>query len=211
MLFALLDGGELAASELAARAQASPAAASAHLARLVAGGLLTVEARGRQRFFRLASGEVGHALEALAAITGPRPIVALTQARTTARMRIARSCYDHLAGRLGVALTDALVARRVLRLSNGELHITRNGADFLARLNLDAAPQASSQRPPIRTCADWTERRPHVAGALGAALLARALADGWVTRTRTDRSLRITDAGRLAFARHFDVVVNEEA
>lgn len=205
MLFALLDGRELPASELAFRAGASPQAASAHLAKLVAGGLLTASRAGRQRLFRLASADVGHAMEAIAAIAPASPIVALSQTTTLQRLREARSCYDHIAGRLGVAVTDHLLERRVIAVAGNAFELTRRGDTFFRDLGVDVGEARASRRSFARSCIDWTERRPHLAGSLGASVLARFLAAGWVLRNPHDRALRITPEGRSELDRRFRI------
>jgi DNA-binding transcriptional ArsR family regulator len=196
ILLALLDGGALSASELAFRGGVSPQAASAHLAKLVAGGLLCATVQGRHRLFRLASPDVGHALEAVAAVARPARLVALSQGTALQRLREARSCYDHLAGRLGVGVTDGLVARGA---------VTRAGERFFAALAVDVTEARAKRRSFARACTDWTERRPHLGGSLGAGLRGRFIAAGWVQRNAHDRSLRITDAGRTELARRFGI------
>ncbi|HEY6234006.1 MAG TPA: helix-turn-helix transcriptional regulator [Candidatus Elarobacter sp.] len=205
MLLALVGGGALPASELAFRGGVTPQAASAHLAKLVAGGLLCATAEGRHRLFRLASPDVAHALEAVAAIARPARIVALSQSAALQRLREARSCYDHLAGRLGVAVTDGLVARGAIRLAGNEYAITRGGKRFFAELEVDVPEARAKRRSFARACTDWTERRPHLGGSLGAGLRDRFLAAGWVQRNAHDRSLRVTDSGRTELARRFGV------
>jgi DNA-binding transcriptional ArsR family regulator len=205
ILLALLDGGALPASELAFRGGVSPQAASAHLAKLVAGGLLRATAEGRQRLFRLASSDVGHALEAVAAVARPARVVALSQSTALHRLREARSCYDHLAGRLGVAVTDGLVARGAIRLANGAFTVTRAGQRTFAELEVDVGQARAKRRSFARACTDWTERRPHLGGSLGAAVRDSFLLAGWVRRNAHDRSLLITDAGRTELERRFGI------
>ncbi|MBV8152959.1 MAG: winged helix-turn-helix transcriptional regulator [Candidatus Eremiobacteraeota bacterium] len=205
ILYALLGGGELPASELAFRASASPQAASAHLAKLVNGGLLAVRAAGRQKFFRLASGEVGRAMEALAALAAPVRVRALAQDSAMRRLREARSCYDHLAGRVGVAITDGLTERGLVRRTGNAFAVTAAGARFFGALGIDLEPLRERHRSFARACMDWTERRPHVAGALGAALLQRFLEEGWFERAACDRALRVTVSGRRNLSRRFEV------
>jgi len=191
ILFALLDGSELPASELAFRAGASPQAASTHLAKLAKGGLIVPRAAGRQRLFRLASAQIAHALEALAAIAPPRKVVALSQGTSMQRLREARSCYDHLAGRLGVALTDHFLETGAIRVSKGEFAVTRRGSAEFSKLSIDVDEARAKRRGFARACMDWTERRPHLAGSLGAAVRERFLAAGWIERNPHDRALRI--------------------
>ncbi len=204
MLFALLDGRQLSAGELADRAGVSPSAASAHLGKLVAGGLLLVERSGRQRLYRIAAADVGQAIEALAAIAKPAKIVALTQNAIASELRIARSCYDHLAGRLGVGLTEALVIRRAIEPDGARgYHVTRAGDRFFTALGIDVAEAQTRRRHFALQCVDWSEHRAHLAGALGAAIRGRLLDAGWIQRMQASRALRITPAGHAALVEHF--------
>jgi DNA-binding transcriptional ArsR family regulator len=201
MLLALIDGRALPAGELARAAGLSAAATSLHLAKLTQGGLLVAHKEGRHRYYRLANVDVAHALEALGVIaTASPPARALSPER--AALRAARTCYDHLAGVLAVALVDKMQREGVVR-PEGERHlaITPRGADWLAdTLQIDVDALAAGRRPLARGCLDWTERRPHVAGALGAAILDRLLAMRWAARIEGSRALRITTRGRVAFA-----------
>jgi DNA-binding transcriptional ArsR family regulator len=176
VLLALGDGRSLAASVLAAEAGVAPATASHHLARLVDAGLLVAEPRGRHRYFRLAGPEVGALIEAVARVAPPQPVRSLRQGTRAQAIRYARSCYDHLAGRLGVAVADALAG---------------GGA---RKLELIGVPPLAA-----RPCQDWTEQRDHIAGPLGAALLARFVELNWIVRDDKTRAVRLTDEGRAAF------------
>jgi DNA-binding transcriptional ArsR family regulator len=198
MLAALGDGRALPASVLAVEAGVAPSTASGHLARLVDGGLLAAETRGRRRYFQLGGPEVAEALEALARVAPREPVRSLGQATKIETLRAARTCYDHLAGRLGTALMDALVERGLV----ADEHVTGAGIEGLAELgiDLDAIP---GRRPRFRSCLDWSERRPHAAGKLGAALAAHAFELGWVERLDGSRALRVTAAGEAGFAAAF--------
>ncbi|MHB1510893.1 MAG: ArsR/SmtB family transcription factor [Acidimicrobiales bacterium] len=217
VLMALLDGRALAASTLAAEAGVAASTLSAHLARLVEGGLVSVEASGRHRYFRITRPEVADAVEALASLAPCRPVRSLREGTHAEAIRRARTCYDHLAGRLGVALLDALVANRVLRtetdpdgrpdpvLGAGRSRryvLTRNGRVQLAELGVEV--EETGRRLLSRYCLDWSEQRPHLAGALGANLLGRFVELGWVVRGER-RVVRVTDAGRVGFARELGV------
>ena len=217
VLTALLDGRALAASTLAAEAQVAPSTLSAHLARLVEGGLVTVEASGRHRYFRLARPEVAEAIEAIARLAPTRPVRSLQQGTHAQAIRRARTCYDHLAGRLGVALLDALLAANLLRVEADpagrpdpvlgagrarRYQLTNNGKARLAELGVEL--ETAGRRPLTRYCLDWSEQRPHLAGALGAALLDRFVDLGWVTRCGR-RVVHVTDFGRAAFERELGV------
>ena len=204
ILFALLDGQMLPARELARSAGVSPTAASGHLGKLVDGGLLVVRQAGRERLFRMAGSEVADAMEALAVVAKPAKLVALTQGLVVDRMRLARSCYDHLAGKLGVGVAEALLANKVIvRSGPRDFRVTSQGRAYLADLDIDVALLQTKKRHFARQCLDWTERRSHLAGALGAAMLDRFFANDWIERTKFGRALRITPEGDRALERHF--------
>lgn len=207
VLLALTDGRPLAASTLAAEAGVAPSTISAHLSRLLDGGLLTVEAAGRHRYYRLASPQVADAVEALARLAPFQPVRSLRQASHSAAIRQARTCYDHLAGRLGVALTDALVAEGVVDAGidlDGShwFELTAAGERRLRTLGLQL--DAAGRRPLVRSCLDWTERQPHVAGLVGARLLERFFALAWLVRGER-RAVRLTAEGRQGFAEQLGV------
>lgn len=201
ILNALMDGRALTAKELAFAARVSPQTTSGHLAKLTDAALLAVEKQGRHRYFRLASPLVGQMMEAVMAFAGPdeRP-------RSTWRggeaLRTARTCYDHLAGRLAVALADSLTERGHLALASDGGEVTTSGHAFLRSFGAEPGP---GKRIFCRPCLDWSERRPHIAGRLGAALACRCFELGWVKRLRDTRAVAITDAGREGFAAQFGV------
>jgi len=217
VLMALIDGRALAASTLAAEAGVAASTLSAHLARLVDGGLVSVEASGRNRYFRITRPEVADAVEALARLAPCRPIRSLRQGTHAEAIRRARTCYDHLAGRLGVALLDALLANRVLRaetdpdgrpdpvLGAGRSRryvLTDSGRSRLVELGVGV--EATGRRPLTRYCLDWSEQRPHLAGTLGSSLLNRFVDLGWVTRGER-RVVQVTAAGREGFVAEMGV------
>ena len=200
MLDALMTGRALAAGELARVAGIGGPAASEHLGRLTRGGLVEVVAQGRHRYYRLAGPDVGAALEALSHIAPAKPVTGLRQSGNARSLAFARTCYDHLAGTCGVALHDAAVTRGWLVAGADGYDLTGPGAESLRDLGVDVDAARVSRRALARPCLDWTERRPHLAGALGARLCDRFLEAGWlVRRSRETRALRITDAGRRAF------------
>jgi DNA-binding transcriptional ArsR family regulator len=197
MLGALLNGGRHSARELAVAASIAPSTATEHLDRLERGGLVVCERVGRRREVRLAGPEVGRALEALGALSPPRRPTTLRQWHHGEALRAARSCYDHLAGQAGVALADGLMAAKVVTLGDGAFQITSRGADRLSGLGLDVEAILGARRATARACIDWSERRPHVGGALGAALLHELLHRRWLTRPDSKgRVLRVSDEGR---------------
>lgn len=205
MLLALFDGRELTASELALRAGVTPQAATAHLKKLIAAGLLTGHAQGRHRFFRLASSDVAHAVEALTTIAKPARIVALEQSTSFERMRLARSCYDHLAGRLGVGVTDRLIERGAIEPAGADFVLASRGRAVFSSLGIDVDAEREQRRRFARACVDWTERRPHLAGSLGASVLDLFLRNRWVGRNAADRALRITPDGARELRARFDL------
>jgi DNA-binding transcriptional ArsR family regulator len=196
MLDALMDGGAQRAGELARRAGVAPSTASGHLARLLAGRLVVCEAEGRERRYRLASAAVAEALEALARVAPPVEVRSLRGADRSEAIRSARTCYDHLAGRLGVGLTEALVERGSLLAGDAAYELTPAGEETLAELGVDVLAARAHRRSFARACLDWSERRPHLAGALGAALAEALLARGWLERRPSDRGLLVTRPGR---------------
>jgi DNA-binding transcriptional ArsR family regulator len=202
-LLALSEAEALPASELAARAHVSAPTASAHLAKLVAGGLVVAEPIGRHRYFRLAEPAVADALEALSIIASARPVTSLREADRTAAIRAARTCYDHLAGRLGVGLTEALGQRALIVRRNGEFAVTARGERELDRLGLDLESLRRERRSFARACLDWSERRYHLAGAVGAALATSCFELGWIERRGSGRAVAVTPAGRSELRRRF--------
>ncbi|MET8131197.1 winged helix-turn-helix domain-containing protein [Streptomyces sp. NPDC005251] len=199
-LLALLDGRAWTAGELARQGGVAPSTASEHLGKLVAGGLLTEERQGRHRYVRLAGAGVAQLVEDLAAQVAPgaaeRPRT-LREVGTGSAMARGRTCYDHLAGRLGIALTDALTGRGLLRQDTG-FALTDAGLRWFEAAGITL--ERTGRRPLTRACLDWTERRPHLAGTAGAALCRHALDARWCVRIGSDRAVKVTPDGERAFA-----------
>jgi DNA-binding transcriptional ArsR family regulator len=198
---ALLDGRAWTATELARHMGVARSTATEHLHALVRGKLLTEERQGRHRYVRLAGPQVAEVIESLAALAPERAASPRTLSGAGRRRALAhaRTCYDHLAGALGVAVTDAMIERRLLDLEHG-LGLTGAGAEWLAGLGVTVP--AGTRRPSVRPCLDWTERRPHLAGAVGGALCRHAFDEGWVVRVGTTRAVTVTPLGRRALHRH---------
>ena len=205
MLTALLDGRALTASELAYAAGVAPQTASEHLAKLKEGHLLTLAKQGRHVYYRLASPLIGRMLESMMAVAGDGPARYQPRWRGGDALRNARICYDHLAGRLGVALAEALVKREHISLSEDGGIVTPGGEEFFAGLGIEVRERGRSRRPFCRPCLDWSERRPHLAGAVGAALAARCFELGWITRLRDTRAVLISDNGKCGFGETFGI------
>ncbi|MFC3067834.1 ArsR/SmtB family transcription factor [Phenylobacterium soli] len=204
ILMALLGGRALPATQLAWIGGVSPQAASNHLAKLAEGGLVVAHAQGRHRYYRLAGEEVAQALEALARIGAvPRPLDPPLSPKARS-LREARTCYDHLAGRLGVALADAMEEAGLIAAEGEDrCHLTPAGEARLAELGVDLSGLPRNRRGPLRPCIDWTERRRHLAGPVAARLLDRLFALGWLERGPEGRAARLTPAGRASLRERF--------
>jgi len=197
MLAALLGGQALTATELAQVAEIGKPAASAHLAKLTEAKLLMVESQGRHRYFRLADRDVAQLLENLMGVAYRTGAVRLRFSPREPALRKARVCYDHLAGDLGVLAFEAMERRRLLRRVDGALQLTPAGREFFGHLGVETG--GTPRRPLCRTCLDWSVRRHHLAGALGAAFLERVQALGWAKRLKDSRVLAFTPRGEAAF------------
>jgi DNA-binding transcriptional ArsR family regulator len=221
VLMALDDGRALPASVLADEAGVSRSTASGHLGKLTDAGLLWVEIHGRHRYYRLAGPQVGELLEKLTALAPTRPVRSLREGTRAAQLRAARTCYDHLAGRLGVAVMAQLLAKGYLAGGDGLFHpdpagtdrisapggdvdyaLTPAGQEFLDELGVRVP---ASGRRLVRYCVDWSEQRHHLGGRLGRAVLDHFLAESWIIRRDVGRAVRVTPAGRTALADLFGV------
>ena len=222
ILGALADGRALAASVLADEAGVSAPAASAQLTKLTKAGLIGVEVSGRHRYYHLASDQVATVIEALSALAPPLPVRSLREGTRAAALRRARTCYDHLAGRYGCAVTQGLLDRGVLVAGDGIADTRRRSHDPLSSqlhehpyelgpdadpvlgelgVDLEAVRRGGGQRPLLRVCLDWSEQRHHLSGRLGAAMLDAFLEQRWVERRTGHRAVTVTDAGEAALAR----------
>ena len=211
MLQLLMDGRAHTASDLALSAGVTAQTASGHLARMVEASLLDARAQGRNRFYRLASGEVAHAIESLMALAGTRAAPASKGAawRRDPDLRFCRTCYDHLAGQIGIVVTDSLTQRGHLEPKGPrDWTLTNSGELFCTRLGVDLpGARNASTRHFARQCLDWSERRPHIAGALGSAIADTFFKKGWVERLRRGRTVRLTDSGRRALTSQFGATI----
>ncbi|RWO97527.1 MAG: ArsR family transcriptional regulator [Mesorhizobium sp.] len=201
MLTALMGGRALTASELALEAGVSLPTASSHLSKLMEGGLLTLASQGRHRYYGLAGPQVAGMIEAItgvAAAVGPQRV---RPGPRDAAMRVARVCYDHLAGEQAVAMLDRLVARQVLLRDDKEIRLGPSAASYFAAIGIDV--ESKARRPVCRACLDWSVRRSHLAGTLGAAILDKILAEKWARREKDSRAVVFSPTGRQAFERVF--------
>jgi DNA-binding transcriptional ArsR family regulator len=202
---ALLDGRAWTAAELARHAGVAAPTATGHLNLLVAGGLLAEERQGRHRYVHLASADIAELIENLTSVAPPPAVQpgSLSGANRSRALARARTCYDHLAGALGVLITEAMTRQGLLDWEQGAA-LTGDGARWFAALGI--APPSATRRPLARSCLDWTERRPHLAGAAGAALCSHALNSGWITRIGSGRAVALTETGRNAIQEHLGLI-----
>jgi DNA-binding transcriptional ArsR family regulator len=205
VLVELSDGRALPPSELAEVAGVSRSTISEHLAKLERAGFLSVERSGRNRYFRLAGPEVAAAVEALAALAPRFPVRSLRQSNRAGALGAARTCYGHLAGRLGVGVTEAMGQRGLLEREADVFLLTAAGERWLRELGLEKPPRAG------KTCNDWSERRPHLAGRLGVALARRLFELEWLERTEIARAVRVTPLGRRKLGELLGLSLDEES
>ena len=203
MLLALMSGQALTAAELAREAGVTPSTATGHLAKLKAAGILAGRRQGRHHYFQIADPDIGHAVEALMAVAQRAGHIRVRPGPNDEAMRRSRSCYDHLAGRLAVELVGHWLAGGALSFRDGSLQLTRKGWDFLDGRGMALAGLEGSKRPLCRTCMDWSERRQHLGGSLGAAILAHVLAQGWARRQPGQRTIAFSRPGEESFVRWY--------
>ncbi|MGZ5836523.1 MAG: ArsR/SmtB family transcription factor [Xanthobacteraceae bacterium] len=206
MLTRLMDGRAIPASELAAAAGVRAQTASGHLAKLTDSGLLGVTRQGRHRYYRLATPDVARMIEQILVVAGDISSPMPRHAPARQALATARTCYDHLAGRLGVGIAETLLRRHHIVLSEDSGELTNAGHEFLADLGIEPNT-VPGKRAYCRSCLDWTERRPHIVGKLGAALADRFLERKWIERQRDSRALTITPAGGRLFRETFDLTL----
>jgi DNA-binding transcriptional ArsR family regulator len=205
MLNALMSGKALTASELAGEAGVTLQTASSHLSKLDQGGLVRPRRQGRHKFFSLANDDVARVLEGLMGLAAGSGHLRSRSGPKDAALRKARICYNHLAGNMGIQLFDSLVHRGFLRAEREALVLSEDGCAFVTDFGIDVERLVSSRIPLCRECLDWSERRSHLAGSLGRALLVRFEEMGWVTLEKAARIVRFSPAGEAAFARSFPV------
>jgi DNA-binding transcriptional ArsR family regulator len=203
MLTALMSGQALAASELAREGGVTSQTASGHLVRMLDAGLLSVERQGRHRYYRLAGPDVATALESLMTLASQSLGRRARRGPKDPEMRRARVCYDHLAGERGIELFQRLCEQEVVILARGQIDVTPTGAKRLGTFGIDVGQLQIAKRPLCRSCIDWSERVPHLAGAVGAALLARMVEIGWAKRIAHTRIVRFSAVGDDAFSKLF--------
>lgn len=211
ILCALLDGRALTATELAYAARVSPQTTSGHLGKLAHANLVASLQQGRFRYYRLASPPVARMLESIMNVAALAPPRFRPMSKAVAAMRTARLCYDHCAGRLGVGLADALCAKQHVEFSDDGGMVTPAGAKFFADFGIDFDALRQQRRVFCKPCLDWSERRPHIAGAVGAALARQLLTLRWVERVRDTRALKITAVGQRGLRDVFGLTLSDDA
>jgi len=207
LVLAVIDEGSLSGSELAVRAGIAPSTASEHLARLVTGGFLATSKSGRHRYYRLADPAVAEAVEALALVAPQPPVRSLREATRSELIRDARTCYDHLAGQLGVTIAHGLERKRALTRKGDDYVLGPKAGALFAAFGIDVAELQGGRRPLVRGCLDWSERQLHLGGALGAALTGRLFELDWIRRRDGNRSVELTKEGRAHLERDLNVDV----
>lgn len=203
ILMSLMDGRFHTAGELAFMAAVTPQTASFHLSKLENGRLVVVENHGRHRYYRLAGEEVAHLLEIFLAVSPPVEVRSLKQASQLNALRRARTCYDHLAGNLGIELTESMVTLGCLEKEGSDFAVTPQGEQVFSDLGLDLSLLRKKRRSFSRACLDWSERRHHLGGALGFGLASRFFELGWISRVPSTRAVKVTNIGKNGFKKHF--------
>jgi len=205
ILWSLMDGRSMSASELAVTSDTSPQNMSMHLSKLLKAGLLVAESQGRQRYYQFSRKEIAQALEAMTLLIPYPKAEHRMIASHEPEITYCRTCYDHLAGKIGVAVADSLFKQRLIRQAKDGLLLTARGTSWFAEMGLDVEKLKQQRRAFLRPCIDWSERRPHVAGSLAAALLEKMFELAWIRRVRNSRAVVITDAGRKALYKKFNI------
>jgi len=209
IMWTLLDGKALTATELAIVADTTLPNLSMHVNRLVQAGLLSVESQGRHKYYKFSRKDVAYAIEAMANLLPPEPVAPITGNDNNTAIRNCRTCYDHLAGKVGVALTESLLQKKLIIESGKHFDVTTKGERFFSDLGMNIDEIKNKRRSFLRPCLDWSERRYHMAGALPAALLDHMLALDWIRRQKNSRAITVTAKGQSEFYKHFKLNVKD--
>lgn len=206
IMWTLLDGRALTATELAIAADTSAQNMSMHLNKLVTASLLKVESQGRHRYYTYSRKEIAYAIEAMASLV-PLPEKTAGIADNNPAIKHCRSCYDHLAGRVGVLITESLLKQKIIIASENNFTLSKKGEQWLADFDIEVDELKNLRRSFIRPCLDWSERKPHIAGSIAAALLNTMLQQDWMRRAKNSRALLITAKGQKKLREHFNINV----
>jgi len=207
ILWTLLDGRAFTATELAVAAQTSPQSISMHLAKLLDADLLSVEKQGRHKYYRFSSKEVAYAVEAMANLVPKREISSINKTENYPPIKFCRTCYDHLAGKIGVALTDSLLEQKIIVKKDNALEISKEGEKWFFDFGIDIEAAQKQKRIFLKPCLDWSERRNHIAGSVGALLFNKMINEDWLRKTENSRAIIITGKGKKELLKHFKIVV----
>ncbi|MGY5386122.1 ArsR/SmtB family transcription factor [Bacillus spizizenii] len=205
ILLTLMDGRIHPAGELAYLANIKPQTASFHLKKLLEEKLISVEKHGRHRYYRLSNSDTANIIEQLLRMAPKAKVTSLKDSKEKSDLHFARTCYDHLAGYVGVQMTHSLVEQGILKKVDLNFEVTSEGSLFFSKLGINEEHQRHKRRAFARCCLDWSERQHHIAGALGNALLVRMLEEEWIVRMPKTRAVRMTQSGKIAFEKYFKV------
>ncbi|MBS4190391.1 helix-turn-helix transcriptional regulator [Bacillus sp. FJAT-49705] len=205
ILISLMDGRFHTASELAYMAAITPQTASFHLSKLIEASLVNVDKQGRHRYYQLANEEVARILESFLAISPPPEVRSLKQSSQVKLLREARTCYDHLAGKLGVGLTESMLNTGYLEKEERNFVVTPKGEQFFTDFGIDLGQLKRKRRSFSHACLDWSERHHHLAGALGNELMKHFLDLSWIVQVPSIRAVKVTDKGKVGFKQHFNM------
>ncbi|MCY7941466.1 winged helix-turn-helix domain-containing protein [Bacillus inaquosorum] len=207
ILLSLMDGRIHPAGELAYLANIKPQTASFHLNKLLEAKLISVEKHGRHRYYRLSNSEAASVIEQLLSIAPKEKVTSLKDSKEKSDLHFARTCYDHLAGYVGVQITNSLVEQGMLKKVDLNFEVTSEGSLFFSNFGIDEEQQRNKRRAFARCCLDWSERQHHIAGALGNALLVRMLEEKWIVRMPKTRAIKITQSGKTAFEKYLKLSI----
>jgi len=207
ILWTLMEGRAFTATELALEGDTSAQNISMHLNKLIQAGLLSVESQGRHKYYRFSRKEIAYAIEGMTLLLPHPESPRKQQDEPDQPIQQCRTCYDHMAGKLGVRVTESLMQQKILSRKGKDLGITRKGLKWFFDFGIDAGALIHQRRSFLRTCLDWSERRHHIAGSLAAALLNRMLTEDWLRKTRGSRALVITAKGRKNFYENFKISI----
>lgn len=205
ILWTLLDGKAFTATELAIAADTTPQNISMHLAKLVHADLLSVEIQGRHRYYTYSRQDVAYAVEAMASLVPDRTHTKTGDASNHTAIQYCRTCYDHLAGKVGVMITDSMIRQKIIRADTNSFVITAKGEKWFPLLDISLASLKAQRRSFIRPCLDWSERRHHIGGSVGASLLDSMLASGWLRKVKNSRAVIVTGKGQKNLYDHFGI------
>ena len=205
IMWTLMDGRAFTATELAVTANTSPQNISMHLGKLTRAGLLYVESQGRHRYYKFARKDIAYAIEAMASLIQQPAMIKNAQAEIISPVRYCRTCYDHLAGQVGVMITDSMLRQKIIIDKDNTFEISVKGAGWFNRLDINIDDLKRERRFFLRPCLDWSERRHHLAGSVAASLLEKMLAGDWMRKTKNSRAIVITAKGQKMLSEYFKI------